>query len=148
MAGYSIVDGHRVPFTVITSDQSLEGVHKTGFEVVGCTVVINGKNQGSIAMSNGATVIVNGVNQGSISVSGEGRLTVFGESQGSLTISRDSVVVIERGGRISGSIHNDGALVIRGGFAGSYSGVGKQALEGDGYILQPRIENGINYYEW
>ncbi|WP_124412338.1 hypothetical protein [Pseudomonas synxantha] len=148
MAGYSIVNGRKVPFTVITSDQSLDGVHKTGFEIVGCTVVINGTIQGSISMTNGATVIINGVNQGSVSVSGGGRVTIFGASQGSFSISRDSAVLIERGGRIAGSVHNDGALIIRGGFGGSYCGAGKRAIEGDGYILQPRIENGVNYYEW
>ena len=148
MAGYSIVDGRKVPFTVITSDQSLDGVHKTGFEIVGCTVVVNGKIQGSIAMINGSVVSVNGINQGSISVSGGSRLSVYGESQGSLSISRDSVVVIERGGRIAGSIHNNGTLIIRGGFAGSYSGTGKHAVQDDGYVVRPRVENGINYYEW
>lgn len=148
MAGYSIVDGRKVPFTVITSDQSLDGVHKTGFEIAGCTVVINGTIQGSISMTKGATVIVNGANQGSISVSGGGLVRILGASQGSLSISRDSAVVIEKGGRISGSVHNDGDLIIRGGFGGSYSGAGKKAIEGDGYILQPRIENGVNYYEW
>lgn len=148
MAGYSIINGRKVPFTVITSDRSLDGVHKTGFEITGCTVVINGTIQGSISITNGATVIVNGVNQGSISVSGGGRVRIFGACQGSFSISRDSAVLIERGGRIAGSVHNDGALIIRGGFGGSYSGAGKRAIEGDGYILQPRIENGVNYYEW
>lgn len=63
MAGYSIVGGRKVHYTVISSDQSLDGIHQTGFEVIGCTVVINGTLQGSMSMARGATVIVNGNNQ-------------------------------------------------------------------------------------
>lgn len=148
MTGYSMVGGRKVPNTVITSDQSLDGIHKTGFEVIGCTVVINGTLQGSLSMAGGATVIVKGNNQGSISVSDRGTLRIFGKCQGSVSVSKNSTVVVEREGTFSGSIHNDGTLIIRGGFGGASSGTGTQSVEDDGYIKQPRIENGISHYDW
>jgi hypothetical protein len=147
MAGYNIVDGRKVPNTIVTSDETLYGVHSGGIEIAGCTFTINGTLQGSLSVTDGAIVIVNGINQGSISVTGAGRVVVFGQSQGSVSISADSEVSIENTGRISGSVHNDGSLIIRGVFGGSYSGRGMRTIEGTGYIQQPRIVNGVNYYD-
>lgn len=41
-----------------------------------------------------------------------------------------------------------GAVVLRGIFGGSRSGSGELAFEGDGYEKQPKIRDGVHYYEW
>lgn len=148
MTGYSIIDGEKFPNTVVTADQTLTGLHQIGVEVLHGTLTIDGTLQASLSISDGAAAIVNGLVQGSVSISGSGKLVVFGKVQGSVKIASDAEVVIESAGSISGSMQNAGSLIIRGAFGGAYGGNGHRSMEGDGYIKQPRIENGTHYYDW
>lgn len=138
----------KLPSLTVTIDQILADTYQGSISVEGCTLVIKGSHQGSLAISDGAAVMIDGTHQGSTSISGGSRMTVTGTNQGSVSISSNSELTIESGGRHSGSVSNNGRLVIRGALAGASSGAGIQTIEGSGYIKPPRIENGIHYYEW
>lgn len=148
MAGYDIIDGKRVPGTILTENQTLSDTHRGSITVRGCTLVIKGALHGSLSVEYGGNVIIEGVHQGSIGVSDKSRIEVFGTSQGSTNIGPGSQVLIHPSGKLQGSIKNNGKLIIRGVFGGSCSGGGDTSVEGDGYIKQPRIENGVHYYDW
>ncbi|MDH2244431.1 hypothetical protein N5J70_21045 [Pseudomonas sp. GD03909] len=148
MAGYDIIDGMRVPRTILTTNQILSGRHQGSITVIGCTLVINGTLQGSLSVESGGEVLVEGTQQGSTNVSGNSRVEVSGKCQGSTNIGPGSEVLIQPSGKLQGSMNNNGKLIVRGEFGGAYSGQGDISVEGDGYIKQPRIENGVHYYDW
>lgn len=148
MAGYDIIDGVRVPGTTLTKNQVLLGTHQGSIKVVGCTLVISGTLQGSLSVESGGEVLIEGTHQGSTNVSGNSRVEVSGKCQGSTNISSGSEVLVQPFGQLQGSMNNNGKLVIRGAFGGAYSGQGNTFVEGDGYIKQPRVENGVHYYDW
>ena len=75
-------------------------------------------------------------------------MMVRGKAQGSVHISVGSKVIVESSGTLSGSMKNEGELTIRGVFGGSYLGSGIKVLEGSGCIKEPRIVDGVHYYEW
>jgi cytoskeletal protein CcmA (bactofilin family) len=148
MESYDVIDGKKVPGTVINSDEVLTGTHRGSIRVVGCNLRILGVVQGSVSLAEGAIVELDGEIQGSTSISGTSHLTIRGKLQGSASISSESKIVVESTGRLSGSLHNEGLLIIRGVFGGSYSGNGVHRLEEEGYIKKARIVNGVHYYDW
>ncbi|MDH0797582.1 hypothetical protein [Pseudomonas carnis] len=137
----------KLPSLTVTADQVIADSFQGSISVKGCTLVISGSHQGSLAISEGAMVEVYGAHQGSTSISGDSKMVVSGTNLGSVTISSDSELVVEFGGKHTGSVGNEGRLIIRGTFGGSTSGSGAQTVEEGGYIKAPRIENGIHYYD-
>lgn len=148
MESYDVIDGKRVPGTVITSDQVITGTHRGSIRVVGCNLLVLGLVQGSVSLTEGANAELDGEIQGSTSISAGSHLTIRGKLQGSTSISSGAKVVIESAGQLSGSLSNNGILIIRGVFGGSYNGNGVSRTEGEGYIKRARIENGVHYYDW
>lgn len=147
MESYDIIDGQRVPGAVISSDQVITGTHRGSLRIEGCAVVIIGEVHGSVSVSQGATLGLEGTLHGSTSVSDGGLISISGRLYGSISIDATSKVIIEPSGSLSGSMSNNGDLLIRGVFGGAYSGRGMIRTEGAGYIKQPRIENGVHYYD-
>jgi len=148
MASYDIIDGVRVPGLTLTQNQVLYGTHQGSITVSGCTLVISGKLKGSLSVENGGEVLIEGTQQGSTNVSRGSRVEISGTCQGSTNICAGSEVIVQHSGRLQGSMNNNGKLIIRGAFGGSYTGQGDTLVEGEGYIKQPRIENGVHYYDW
>ncbi|MBH3372864.1 MULTISPECIES: hypothetical protein [Pseudomonas] len=148
MAGYDIIDGVRVSGTTFTKDQVLIGRHQGSITVSGCTLVIGGTLQGSLSVEEGGNVLIEGSHQGSTNLSGNSKVEVFGKCQGSTNIGTGSEVIVQPSGRLQGSMNNNGKLIIRGAFGGACNGRGDMHVEGNGYIKQPRIENGVHYYDW
>ena len=145
--GYDVIDGQKVPHTFIKDNHELEGTHQGTVVVESGKFALVGKLQGSLSLDNSETEII-GEQQGSVSISSIARVSVSGAIQGSVFISPGATVVIEPTGKISGSLTNHGTLVVRGVFGGAQSGNGEIILEGSGFIKQPTVKNGINYYEW
>lgn len=148
MAIYDIIDGVRVPGLTLTENQVLHGTHRGSITVSGCTLVIKGTLQGSLSVENGGEVLIEGTQQGSTNVSGSSMVEISGKCQGSTNINGGSQVIIQPSGRLQGSMTNYGKLIIRGVFGGAYNGSGQTFLEGDGHIKEPRVENGVHYYDW
>ena len=148
MAGYDIIDGKRVPGLEITEDHVLRGIHRGSISVVGCTLTVCGEHHGSLSVTGEGKVIIEGEHHGSTSVTGSSTLEVSGQSHGSTSISRGSMILVQPTGKLAGSMINDGQLFIRGVFGGAYSGNGERVLEGEGYIKQARVVDGVHYYEW
>lgn len=71
----------------------------------------------------------------------------MGELHGTTNVSDYGTVIIEKIGKLAGALHNNGIVIIRDVYGGSQSGSGELILEGNGYIKQPTIRNGVNYYE-
>lgn len=148
MAGYDIIDGIRVPGLTLTQNQVLYGTHQGSITVSGCTLVIRGTLQGSLSVENGGEVLIEGTQQGSTNLSGNSRVEISGKCQGSTNICTGSEVIVQTSGKLGGSMNNNGQLIIRGVFGGAYNGSGHTFVEGDGYIKEPRVENGVHYYDW
>lgn len=148
MAGYDIIDGKRVPGKILTENQTLLGTHQGSITVRNCTLVISGALHGSLSVEGGGNVLIEGTHKGSTSVSEKSLIKIFGKCQGSMNIGPFSQVVIQPSGMLQGSINNNGKMIIRGVFGGACSGRGETSVEGNGYIKQPRIENGVHYYDW
>ncbi len=148
MTDYDIIDGRRVPGTVITSDQIITDTHNGSVHVVGCELVISGTLNGSLKVSDGGVVRVLGTHNGSTLVGSRCQLDIAGSCNGSTNIQSGATVLVEPAGRLAGSMLNDGTLVIWGVFGGAYQGHGIRTLEGNGHIKQPVIRDGITFYEW
>ena len=73
---------------------------------------------------------------------------IFGELHGTTNVSVHGTAVVEAHGKLAGTLSNNGTVIVRGVFGGAQSGHGELILEENGYIKQPVIKNGMNYYEW
>ncbi|CAB1248288.1 conserved protein of unknown function [Ruminococcaceae bacterium BL-4] len=143
---YDIIDGREVPPLVVNEDTILNE-HQGSVYVKHGTLTLKGTLQGSLSVIDGAKAIINGEQQGSVSVCVNAIVVVNGVLSGSTHVSSGGTVIVEASGRLAGSLNNQGKVIIRGVFGGSHSG-NDIILEGTGYIKQPIIKNGMNYYEW
>jgi len=57
-------------------------------------------------------------------------------------------LVIEETGKLAGTLNNNGKVILRGVFGGARSGNGEFIVEGNGYIKQPVVRDGVSYYQW
>lgn len=145
---YDLINGREVPPLVIDKDHVLTGVHEGSVYVAAGNFTLAGTIRGSLAIQQGVTVTLAGKQQGSVSVASGAKVTIRGVIEGSTSVAREAIVIVEASGRLAGSLHNDGLILVRGVFGGAQSGEGELRLEGNGYIKQPKIRNGIHYYEW
>ncbi|SDG86028.1 hypothetical protein SAMN05216588_101216 [Pseudomonas flavescens] len=148
MDSYDIIDGRKVPQLTITSDTVISDKHQGSIKVVGCQLTILGTVNGSISVYQGGSVIIQGQVNGSLAIDQMCTVTILGRCNGSASLANLARVLIEPSGRLAGSIANFGELVVRGAFGGAQSGNGRVRIEGDGYIKQPVIRNGVHYYDW
>lgn len=144
----TIIDGREVPPLYVDESLVMAGNNQGAVVVRQGTLEVSGRLNGSVHLGPGTAVIVRGQISGSISVGGGALAQIFGILSGSVSITRGGRLVIEEGGRLSGSFHNDGSVLLRGEFGGSTSGSGDFTLEGSGRVQQPRVVDGVKYYEW
>lgn len=142
------IDGKAVPPLVITSDYTLEGLHRGTVIVELGTLHLNGILQGTLAVHSGAKVIVTGEQQGTVAISSGASATIIGAINGTVSLENGANLLIEESAKLAGTLANDGLVILRGVFGGARSGRGQLRIEGKGYIKDPVIRNGIQYYEW
>jgi len=142
------IDGRRVSQLAVCEDYILTGTHAGTVHVECGQFTLAGVLQGTLDVQREATVLITGKQQGSVSLESGSVVTVYGAIEGSATVGRGATLIIEPGGKLAGSLTNDGEVVLRGVFGGAKAGSGKLRTEGQGYIKQPTIRNGISYYEW
>ena len=145
---YDVVDGQKVPQKEIRGNETIHGMYQGSVNVIEGQLTILGILQGSLHVSTGTKVIVIGKHQGPVSVESGALVIVEGGLQGSSHIHPDATIIVEPTGHLCGSLNNQGVLVVRGMFGGAKSGNGVIHLEGQGFIKQPRIENGVHYYDF
>ena len=145
---YDIIDGVKTSPTIINDDFELTGTHKGSVTVKAGAFKLLGNLQGSLAIHSSDPAEISGTQQGSVSISRNCRVTVSGEIRGSINLEQGAILVIAESGKLAGSLHNNGKIILEGVFGGAQSGTGEIITQGNGHIKQPRIENGVHYYEW
>jgi cytoskeletal protein CcmA (bactofilin family) len=145
---YDTIDGHRVPQTYINEDYELKGIHEGTINVEAGKFKLRGTLQGTLVINTIETVEISGTQQGTVQMSRGSNVIVSGSIQGTTNVSPGATLIIESTGKLSGTLTNNGTVILRGVFGGAQSGSGNLVLEGEGYIKQPTIKNGISYYEW
>ena len=146
--GFDYIDGRDVPQTVIEDDFTIQGKHDGTVLVENGTLTIQGELHGTLDVQSGAKAIIIGKQYGTVSVANNAEIVIFGELHGTTNVSVHGTAVVEAHGKLAGTLSNNGTVIVRGVFGGAQSGHGELILEENGYIKQPVIKNGMNYYEW
>ena len=146
--GFDYIDGRDVPQTVIEDDFTIQGKHDGTVHVENGTLTIQGELHSTLDVQSGAKAIIIGKQYGTVSVANNAEIVIFGELHGTTNVSVHGTAVVEAHGKLAGTLSNNGTVIVRGVFGGAQSGHGELILEENGYIKQPVIKNGMNYYEW
>ena len=144
---YDFINGQEVPPLVVKDNTVLSGIHQGSVYVESGILTLRGTLQGSLSIGSGAKVVIIGKQQGSVSVCANGAVIVNGSLEGSTSVANGATVVVEKGGKLMGSLNNQGTTIVRGIYGGSYEG-NSIILEDSGYIKNPIVKNGVNYYEF
>jgi cytoskeletal protein CcmA (bactofilin family) len=145
---YDWIDGRMVPQLVIDRDHVMIGTHAGTVRVRAGRFTLAGTIQGTLEIQRGLIANVAGTQQGTVSVGDASTVTVTGAIEGTATVARGGTLVVEPGGKLAGTLHNDGLVIVRGVFGGAQSGTGKLCLEGQGWIKEPIMRDGVACYEW
>ncbi|MFP9429452.1 hypothetical protein ACJ9N4_04050 [Enterobacter sp. LM3] len=143
---YDIINGQKVPQTIITENTVLAVEHRGTVKVISGKLTITGSLHGTLSVSANATVRILGSQHGTISISSGATVIIEGNAYGTVSISREATLVIEESGLLMGTLNNNGIMVLRGVYGGAQSGSQKIILEGNGYVKEPRVINGVHYY--
>lgn len=146
--GFDYINGREVPQMVVEDDFIIQGKHTGTVHVENGTLTIQGELHGTLDVQSGAKAIIIGEQHGSVSVANNAEVVIFGELHGTTNVSAYGSVIVEAHGKLAGTLSNNGTVIVRGVFGGAQSGCGELILEENGYIKQPVIKNGVNYYEW
>ena len=146
--GFDYIDGRDVPQTVIEDDFTIQGKHDGTVHVENGTLTIQGELHGTLDVQSGAKAIIIGKQYGTVSVANNAEIVIFGELHGTTNVSVHGTAVVEAHGKLAGTLSNNGTVIVRGVFGGAQSGHGELILVETGYIKQPVIKYGMNYYEW
>lgn len=143
---YDIINGQKVPPLVVKDNTILFGTHQGSVYVENGVLTLTGTLQGSLNVNSGTKVVIIGKHQGSVNVLENGEVIVNGTLEGSTSVANRATVIVEKGGKLMGSLNNQGTTIVRGVYAGSCIG-NRIILEDNGYIKNPIIKNGLNYYK-
>jgi len=144
---FDIIDGKRVPPTILTSDTIIDGVHQGTVRVERGILTISGELHGSLNVQRGTKVLIIGKQHGTVNVEENALVTVNGELNGTTNVAYGGTIKVEDTGRLAGSLNNQGTVIVQGVFGGAHSG-NDVILVGNGYIKQPIMKDGISYYSW
>ncbi len=142
------IDGQEVEQTILIEDFNLYGHHQGTINVKNGCFNLFGTHQGTLNIISLEPAEIQGTQQGTLSLSQKTTVTVTGIIQGTVSISPNATLIIETTGKLQGTLSNNGTVIVRGVFGGQQTGFGDMFLEGNGYIKEPTIKDGVNYYEW
>jgi hypothetical protein len=143
---YDIINGEKVPQTIINEDFELFGTHSGTIKVEGGRFILHGTLQGTLDINSLDVAEIHGIQQGTVSLSSNCSALITGKIQGTTSISNGATLTVEETGQLQGSLSNNGKVILKGTLAGAQSGSGELIIEGNGYIKQPVVKNGVNYY--
>lgn len=107
-----------------------------------------GTHNGTLDVQEGVTVKIFGHQNGTMHVEPRSTVRVRGAINGTVNVEPGAQVIVEAGARLAGTLHNDGLVIVRGAIGGARSGDGELRLEGNGYIKDPEVRDGVYYYHW
>lgn len=143
---YDVINGQKVPQTIITENDVLVHDHHGTVKVVGGELTIIGSLHGTLVIESNASAKILGSQHGTVSIASGAKVVVEGSTHGTVSISKDATLIIEESGLLMGTLNNNGTMILRGTFGGAQSGTQKIIIEGRGYIKEPKIINGVHYY--
>lgn len=146
--GYDYFNGRRVPQTVFAKDHVLTGTHQGTVHVESGNFTLAGKIQGTLNIHSDVAAVIVGRQCGTISVETRASVQISGSVEGTASVAEGATLVVEAGGKLAGALCNDGLVIVRGVFGGPQTGKGELRIENGGCIKQPRIDNGVHYYDW
>lgn len=141
------MNGRRVPPLVIQRDHVL-GEHHGTVHVEAGNFTLAGELHGTLDIQRGVRATIAGEQHGTVSVDSGASVLVTGSIHGTVSVASGATLQVEPGGKLAGTLANDGLVVVRGVFGGVQSGGGELRFEDGGRIRQPRIENGLHFYDW
>lgn len=146
--GFDIINGEEVPQLVITENYEIIGKHLGTVHVEKGTLFIKGELSGTLVIYEGASVVINtgGKQSGTVSVYEGATIQIKGKLSGTSTIHSGAEIIIGENAEMTGTTTNNGLIIIRGVFSGATSGNGEFRVEGNGYIKEPTIRDGVYYY--
>jgi hypothetical protein len=142
------IEGRPVPPLVIASDHVIDGVHQGTVHLEAGTFELRGRLLGTLVVHPHARAVISGIQRGTISLGEGAHVAVQGAIEGTASVGRGAILVIEATGKLAGTLSNQGTVVLRGVFGGATVGFGTLRIEGDGYIKEPTIRDGVSFYEW
>jgi formylmethanofuran dehydrogenase subunit C len=143
---YDIINGEKFPQTIVAEDFELLDTHNGTIKVHGGCFKLHGTLKGTLSIASQDMAEIHGTQQGTVSLSSNSSLLVTGKIQGTTSVPQGATVVVEETGKLQGTLSNNGTVILRGTLAGAQSGDGELIIEGNGYIKEPVVKNGINYY--
>lgn len=143
------IDGVETPPTIVSEIRTLTGIHKGTIIVErGGHLTIAGVLQGTLDVLSGAHVRISGVQQGTVHVGRGGTGDVSGIVQGTVGVDAGGLMRVHATGQIQGSIANEGSIENHGTRGGVVSGAGDLVDMPGSRVVQPRVEDGVYYYDW
>jgi len=142
------IDERLVSPLVVKEDYMLMGEHNGTIHVESGKFTLLGTLKGTLDIQECVIAEIIGKQMGTVSVDAGGCVTVQGAIEGTASLARGSKLVIEETGKLAGTLNNNGKVILRGVFGGARSGNGEFIIEGNGYIKQPVVRDGISYYQW
>ena len=143
---YDIINGQKVPQTIITESGVLAHDHHGTVKVVRGELTIIGSLHGTLAIESNGSAKIQGSQHGTVSIASGAKVVVEGSIHGTVSISKGATLIIEDSGLLMGTLNNNGTMILRGTFCGAQSGTQKIIIEGSGYIKEPKIIDGVHYY--
>ncbi len=145
---YDIINGRRVPQTVINGNHTIADIHQGTIHVEAGKLSLTGTLKGTLSIKSGAEAHIAGRQQGTVSLQRDTRAVVTGEIEGTTVVANGATLIIEETGKLAGTLTNEGLVILRGVFGGARSGAGDFRIEGSGRVKQPVVRDGIQYYDW
>lgn len=145
---FDYIDGQKVPQTYIDKDFELVGTHDGTVHVISGAFKLLGTLRGTLDIKSEQTLEILGHQKGTVSLSKDSNVIVKGTISGTVSIPYGAVMTIEPSGKLKGTLVNNGTVILKGIFGGQQAGTGRLIIEGQGYIKQPVVEDGMTFYEW
>jgi hypothetical protein len=144
-----IIAGVETPQTIVSAARTLTDLHK-GTVIVdrGGHLTVAGMLQGTLDVLPGASARIVGVEQGTVHVGREATLDVNGMIQGTVGIEAGGSMRVHPAGQVQGSIANQGSIENHGSRGGPVSGEGSLIDMPGSRVVQPRIKDGVHFYDW
>ena len=143
------IDGVEIPPTIVSEAGTLTDLHKGTIVVErGGNLTVAGVLQGTLDVLPGALVRISGVQQGTVHVGRDATVEVSGIVQGTVGIDAGGMMRVHPAGQIQGTIANQGLIENHGTRGEAVGGIGNLVDMPGSRVVQPRVEDGVYYYDW
>lgn len=143
------INGLETPPTIVSDGRTLTGNHEESIIIErGGDLTVAGVLQGTLHVLSGALARISGVQQGTVHVGRGATLDVSGTVQGTVSVDAGGFIRVHATGQIQGTIANQGSIKNHGTRGRAVSGAGDLTDMPGSRVVQPRVEDGVYYYDW